>query len=186
MDRRLTAFVTSVCVVALSGCATTAVSRHEQAGAKAQIFDQMGGYERPVTISTPEAQLYFNQGLTWMYAFNHDEAIKSFAHAAGLDPDCAMAWWGVALCEGPNYNDPVMTPDRPAAAWSALLQARARTDNTNLVDRALLPPLSFRHAVDSSAHRPAPHPALAAARRCVRVGGRNGRRSADGAARARG
>lgn len=153
MDRRLTAFVTSVCVVALSGCATTAVSRHEQAGAKAQIFDQMGGYERPVTISTPEAQLYFNQGLTWMYAFNHDEAIKSFAHAAGLDPDCAMAWWGVALCEGPNYNDPVMTPDRTAAAWSALLKALARIDNTNLVERALITALSFRYAEDWSDDR---------------------------------
>ncbi len=146
MNRCLTAFVTSVCLVALAGCATTEDGRHAQAGANAQIFDAMDAHERPVTISTPEAQLYFNQGLTWMYAFNHDEAIRSFAHAAGLDPECAMAWWGVALCEGPNYNDPVMTPQRTAAAWSALQKAIARIDNTNRVERALITALSFRYA----------------------------------------
>ncbi len=153
MDRRLTILVTSLCLVALSGCATTADSKHQQAGAKAQIFDEMGGHERPVTISTPEAQLYFNQGLTWMYAFNHDEAIKSFARAAQLDPDCAMAWWGVALCEGPNYNDPVMTPQRTGAAWSALQKALARIDNTNLAERALINALAFRYAEDWSEDR---------------------------------
>ncbi len=146
MDRRLIALAASACLVALSGCVTTGGAKHEQAAAKAQIFDEMGGYERPVSISTPEAQLYFNQGLTWMHAFNHDEAIRSFAHAAELDPDCAMAWWGVALCEGPNYNDPIMTPERTAAAWSALQKALARIDNTTPVERALIKALAFRYA----------------------------------------
>jgi len=138
--------VTSVCLVALAGCATTVDTGHEQAGARAQIFDDMGGYERPVTINSAEAQLYFDQGLTWMYAFNHDEAIKSFARAAQLDPDCAMAWWGVAVCEGPNYNDPVMSPNRTAAAWSALQNALDRIDNTTPVEDALITALAFRYA----------------------------------------
>ncbi len=146
MDRRLVALVTSVCLVALAGCATTVDSRHAQASAKAQIFEAMDAHERAITISTPEAQLYFNQGLTWMFAFNHDEAIKSFAYAAELDPECAMAWWGVALCEGPNYNDPVMTPQRTADAWSALQKALARIDNTSPVERALITALSVRYA----------------------------------------
>ena len=146
MDRRQAAFVTSVCLVALAGCATTVDSRHAQASANAQIFEAMDAHERAITISTPEAQLYFNQGLTWMFAFNHDEAIKSFAHAAELDPECAMAWWGVALCEGPNYNDPVMTPQRTADAWSALLKAIARIDNTSPVEHALITALSDRYA----------------------------------------
>ena len=80
----------------------------------------------------------FDQGLTWLYAFNHDEAIRSFLRAAELDPKCAMAWWGVAYCEGPNYNDYVMTDDRSKAAWYALQNAvgsqRARGTRGTCID----------------------------------------------------
>src|SRR5438045_2168769 len=50
------------------------------------------------------AQRYFDQGLTLIYAFNHDEAARSFQRAADLDPNLAMAHWGIALALGPNYN----------------------------------------------------------------------------------
>ena len=92
------------------------------------------------------AQRYFDQGLTWTYAFNHDEAIRSFTYAAESDPDCAMAWWGVALCQGPNYNDPVMTQERSVAAWDAMQKALARIENTTPVERALIDALAHRYA----------------------------------------
>ncbi len=38
------------------------------------------------------------------YGFNHAEAERSFREAARLDPDCAMAYWGMALVLGPNIN----------------------------------------------------------------------------------
>jgi len=112
----------------------------------AQLFEGMGPHRRRITTDSPQAQRYFDQALVWTYAFNHDEAIRSFKQAANLDDRCAMAWWGVALCEGPNYNDPVMTPQRSAAAWEALQKARARIQNTAPVERALIEALARRYA----------------------------------------
>ncbi|UCF36316.1 MAG: tetratricopeptide repeat protein, partial [Acidobacteriota bacterium] len=112
----------------------------------AQLFSDMGPHQRMVSTSSAEAQTYFNQGLNWMYAFNHDEAIRSFKRAAELDPDCAMAWWGVAVSEGPNYNDPVMTEQRSSAAWEALKNAVDLIDNTTPVERALIEALKHRYA----------------------------------------
>lgn len=128
-----------------TGCATTGRTATAK-GAKAPLFQGLGSHHRPVTTSSPLAQRYFDQGLVWTYAFNHDEAIRSFKQTAALDPDCAMAWWGVALCEGPNYNDPEMTDARSAAAWDALQKALARIDNTSPVERALIEALSHRYA----------------------------------------
>ena len=70
-------------------------------------------HTRTVTTARSEAQAYFDQGLRLTYGFNHDEAARSFAKAAALDPTCAMCFWGVALTLGPNYNVP-MLPDRAA------------------------------------------------------------------------
>src|SRR5262249_40608573 len=64
----------------------------------------VGNVDHPVTTKNAEAQKYFNQGLAYMYAFNHAEGIKSFKHAAELDPDLAMAYWGIAFGLGSNYN----------------------------------------------------------------------------------
>ncbi len=135
----------------------------ETDAAKAQRFEEIGPYRRPVTTSSDEAQRYFDQGLAWMYSFNHDEAIRSFARAAALDPGCAMAWWGISICEGPNYNDPVMTDERSGAAWSALKEAEARADNTSPVERGLIEALAARYAFPWPKDRAALNEAYAAA-----------------------
>ncbi len=114
--------------------------------AVAQLFEDMGPHQREVATTSPEARQYVNQGLNWMYAFNHDEAIRSFLHAAELDPHCAMAWWGVAYCEGPNYNDSIMTEERSKAAWYALQNALARAEHASPVERALIEALARRYA----------------------------------------
>ena len=119
MLSRLLVLSLSLWTVAVAGCSTPETTSREEpaSGARAQLFDGMGPHRREVTTTSPEAQRYFDQGLTWSYAFNHDEAVRSFTRAAEIDPDCAMAWWGVALCQGPNYNDPIMTEERSTAAW---------------------------------------------------------------------
>ena len=61
------------------------------------LDDGLGGIQHPVTTKNPEAQKFFDQGLMYLYAFNHAEAINSFRHATELDADMAMAYWGVAL-----------------------------------------------------------------------------------------
>lgn len=138
----------AVCAAALTSCAQTERGQAPppSPAAAAQLFDDMGPHRRPVTTDSAEAQAYFDQGLTWMYAFNHDEAIRSFTKAAELDPSCAMAWWGVALCHGPNYNDPEMTPERTRAAWTALNKAQAALDDETGLERALIHALSQRYA----------------------------------------
>ena len=135
-------------LVVLAGCAgarTASRGFHAEA-AQARVFSEMGPHERAITTASAEAQDYFNQGLTWMYAFNHDEAIRSFARAAALDEASAMPWWGIAVCKGPQYNHPVMTKERSAGAWEALQEALARIENTSPVERALIEALSKRYA----------------------------------------
>ena len=51
----------------------------------AMLFDGLGNFHRAATTSVPEAQKYFDQGMRLMWAFNHDEATRSFAKAAALD-----------------------------------------------------------------------------------------------------
>jgi hypothetical protein len=62
-----------------------------------------------------------------LWAFNHDEATRSFAKAAQEDPNCAMCYWGVALTVGPNYNLPMMAESRAKVAWQAFKQAEQHT-----------------------------------------------------------
>ncbi len=68
-----------------------------------EYFD-LGQYQRPVSTSSTDAQLWFDRGLNWTYGFNHEEAVKCFQRAIEADPNCPMAHWGVAFATGPNYN----------------------------------------------------------------------------------
>ena len=61
------------------------------------LLKTLGSHSRKVTTTSPEAQRYFDQGLRFVYGFNHGAAIRSFQEAARLDPQCAMAHWGIAL-----------------------------------------------------------------------------------------
>ena len=74
-----------------------------QAG-EAPIFKGLGNLKYPITSKSEKAKRYFNQGLTLLYAFNHGEAGRSFKAAIELDSTCAMAYWGMAMVLGPNYN----------------------------------------------------------------------------------
>lgn len=115
-------------------------------GATVPLFSGMGSHTRKVTTSSEPAQKYFDQGLTWAYAFNHDEAIRSFEQAARLDPHCAMAWWGVALCNGPHINKPEMSPERSKAAWEALGNATRLASGGTPIEKDLIAALGKRYA----------------------------------------
>src|SRR5439155_10247017 len=82
----------------------------------------LGDMHHPVSTKNAEAQQFFDQGLRLIYAFNHDEAARSFQHAAELDPKLAIAYWGVAEAVGPNYNDPA-SEDRFVKAHVAIQKA---------------------------------------------------------------
>jgi tetratricopeptide (TPR) repeat protein len=110
------------------------------------LLEGLGRHRRPVTSSSIEAQRFFDQGLSLLYAFNHDEAIRSFRKAAEIDPRCPMAWWGIALANGPHINNPLMTPEKSAAAWEALQQAHLSAARGNEVERDLIAALAKRYA----------------------------------------
>ncbi|CAN5466582.1 hypothetical protein BH23VER1_BH23VER1_25730 [soil metagenome] len=118
----------------------------QQNEAAVPLFEGMGPHKRKVTTSSADAQRYFDQALNWTYAFNHDEAIRSFEQAAELDPDCAMAYWGKAFCHGPHINNPVMDEPGAIAAWSALQNALALADRSSPAERALIEALASRYA----------------------------------------
>ena len=100
------------------------------------LFEGLGNYSRKVVTTCPAAQKYFDQGLAFLFAFNHDEAIRSFKHGTALDPDCAMAHWGVAVASGPHYNKPDLPPDRAKQAWASLQLARAKSKAAPPADQA--------------------------------------------------
>ena len=110
------------------------------------LYGNLGNHHYVITTSVPLAQLYFDQGLRLYYAFNHQEAIRSFEEAARLDPDCAMCWWGIALSLGPNINAP-MDPAAGAAAYEALQKALERQRISDR-EQALIQALSTRYAAE--------------------------------------
>ena len=131
------------------------------------LFEGLGAHTRKITTESPDAQRYFDQGLNLLFAFNHDEAIRSFREAARLDPECAMAWWGIAAANGPHINNPVVPPERSAAAWEALVRARAAAPRSTRVERALIEAQGARWAEPPAEDRAPLERAYADAMRAV-------------------
>jgi len=113
------------------------------------IFDGLGKLHHPVTTKTNStlAQHFFDQGLTFVYAFNHDEAADSFKQAAQLDPNLAMAFWGIALSLGPNINQPEDI-DRGKMAYAAIVKAKSLEANASAPEREYIDALALRYAPD--------------------------------------
>jgi len=111
----------------------------------ARLFEGLGDFHRRVTTASPLAQQYFDQGMRFLWAFNHDEATRSFARAAELDPACAACYWGVALTVGPNYNLPAMEDPRARVAVEALHRAQENAAHASAVEQGLIAALATRY-----------------------------------------
>ena len=105
-----------------------------------------------ITTNSAEAKVFFNQGLFYLYAFNHAEADRSFKEAIRLDPACAMCHWGVGLGLGPNINMP-MSPDNNADAFAYTQKAIALSENCSNIEKALIHALTFRYAEEAPEDR---------------------------------
>jgi tetratricopeptide (TPR) repeat protein len=112
------------------------------------LFDGLGATHRAIKTSSAEAQAYFDQGIRLIWAFNHDEATRSFAKAAELDSKCASCFWGVALTVGPNYNLPFLSAERARIAFQALQLAQNNASHTSAVEQALITALGKRYPND--------------------------------------
>ena len=120
-------------------------------------YYDLGTYRRPVTTRSKEAQRWFDRGLAWTYGYNHEEAVVCFRHALDADPECAMAWWGVAYAAGPNYNKPWEAFDEEDAARSlataheAVAKATKCARDATATERALIQALEHRYPSRSPA-----------------------------------
>lgn len=121
----------------------------------------------PVSTSSADAQAAFDRGISLAYAFNYGGAERAFREAAELDPACAMAWWGVALVNGPHINFPAVPPDRAAKAWEAITRATALAGNATPFERALIDAQFTRYVENQPEDRRPLDEAYAAAMREV-------------------
>lgn len=121
--------------------------------AKPLLFSEKGRLSFPVTTSSKEAQAFFEQGMTLHYGFNHAEALRSFRRAGELDPKLAMAWWGLGLALGPNYNrdiDPV-DEKRNLAAYEATQKAVKLSEYASPREKAMIHALAKRYSLEKKA-----------------------------------
>src|SRR5215467_5226871 len=139
-----------LCVMLLFAVAVPA-QNHGMTGSKpVTLVNGLSNLHHPVSTKNAEAQKFFDQGLRFIYAFNHDEAARSFHHASELDPKMAMAYWGIAEAVGPNYNDPA-DPDRFKQAHEAIQKASDLGAGASASERAYIAAMAKRFPADPNA-----------------------------------
>ena len=108
------------------------------------LYTNLGSHHKPISTQVAATQQYFDQGLRFIYGFNHAEAIRSFTRAAELDPTCAMCYWGIALAYGPNVNAP-MDSASGVAAYAAAQKAMTLRSIATEPERAYIEAVAQRY-----------------------------------------
>ncbi|KAL5396637.1 hypothetical protein PMIN06_003970 [Paraphaeosphaeria minitans] len=110
----------------------------------------LGSFNRKVSTASPAAQVWFDRGLIWSYAFHHEEADRCFQYALEEDPGFAMAYWGRAFALGPNYNKPweLFDPEELKASIEQIdianAKAKDNADDVTDVEKALIDAIQSR------------------------------------------
>ena len=164
MSRCLPACVAPM-VLAVAACSGPSAPPAAGTAPAVPLYPELGTYHYAVSTTSAEAQQYFDQGMRLSYGFNHAEGIRAFEHAAMLDPQCAMCYWGMAYALGPNINAPI-TPEAAKAAWEAIGQAK-RASRATEKERAFIDALATRYTADPTADRVPLDKAYAAAMRAL-------------------
>jgi tetratricopeptide (TPR) repeat protein len=138
-----------LCLLAVFGCSDRKTKVSENS---VPLLAQLGDHHMPVTTSSAAAQQYFDQGIRLVYGFNHDEAERAFREAARLDPNCAMAWWGVAYALGPNINL-ALDGARNVRALDAVSRAKALLSQASPRERDYIEAIAVRYSADPAADR---------------------------------
>ena len=109
----------------------------------------VGRQHHPIQTTSKEAQEYFDQGITLLYGFNHEEAARAFAKAAQLDASSPMPLWGVAMAVGPNYNLDV-DAEREKQAFEAIQKAKRLAEHAPAVEQDYVNALATRYSGDAN------------------------------------
>jgi tetratricopeptide (TPR) repeat protein len=119
-------------------------------------YYDLGSYTCPVSTRSAEAQLWVDRGMIWCFGYNHDEAIACFIKATRIDPDLAIAYWGVAYASGCNYNKPWPAFDDDdmarslARAFEYSLKAQDKIGHASDLEAALIMALLQRYQSGST------------------------------------
>src|SRR5215470_4440214 len=114
----------------------------------AVLMPGLGQLHHAISTKNAEAQRFFDQGLTLVFAFNHEEAARAFRRASELDPLSAMAFWGIALALGPCINNPDIDPPHEKAAYEAEQRALSLAPAATERERAYVQALGKRYSSD--------------------------------------
>ena len=133
-------------------------------GQIAPRLQNLRDHQFPVTTKSERAQLFMNQGMMLTYGFNHAEATRSYKEAARLDPDCSMAYWGMALVLGPNINMGMPPEDEPKA-FELVQKAVSLKDKVSQKEQDYIDALATRYSGEENPDRPALDRAYAQAMR---------------------
>lgn len=107
----------------------------------------LGSYHRAIETTNAEAQQFFDEGLTLLYGFNHEESFRSFELAAARDAASPMPHWGMSLALGTNIND-IAPADRLQQAHAHLAEAEKRKAAGSDVEQGLVDALAKRYVAD--------------------------------------
>ena len=108
----------------------------------------VGRQHHAIQTNNKEAQEYFDQGMTFIYGFNHEEAARAFRRAAELDPASPMPLWGIALAVGPNYNMDV-DPEREKLAYETVQKAGKLAEHAPQAEKDYVAALAVRYSGDA-------------------------------------
>jgi tetratricopeptide (TPR) repeat protein len=152
MEEKMRFFIFSLLALSFSGASLAQNLSALNPEKPAVLMSGLGDLHHPVSTKNAQAQQFFDQGLRLIYAFNHDEAARSFARAAELDPKLAMAYWGIAEAVGPNYNDPA-SDERLKQAHQAVQTAVDLSPDASPSEKAYIKAMALRFPADVTADR---------------------------------
>jgi tetratricopeptide (TPR) repeat protein len=132
-------------------CTTPLLAQDKSVQSKqpALSLTAVGRQHHPIQTRSPLAQQYFDQGITLIYGFNHEEAVRSFQRAAELDPASPMPLWGIAVGVGPNYNADV-DAEREKLAFETIQKAQKLARNAPQIEQDYVAALATRYSGDAS------------------------------------
>ncbi|MBX3509680.1 MAG: hypothetical protein KF700_00660 [Hyphomonadaceae bacterium] len=136
----------------LAGAEAYAQGLPAAADAPPPLIPGLGDAHLPITSANSLVQQYFDQGVRYMNAFNHAEAVRAFRYAQTLDPRCAICAWGEAFALGPNINAPMEEGDH-APAFAAARRAYDLRAGVSPAELALIEALQTRYARVPPANR---------------------------------
>jgi len=109
----------------------------------------VGRQHHPIATQSHEAQNFFDQGVTLLYGFNHEEAARAFRRAGELDPSSPMPLWGIAMAVGPNYNIDV-DAEREKLAYETIQKAQKLAQHAPQVEKDYVAALAVRYSGDAA------------------------------------